>query len=71
METRFQVGDVLVRSAYKDSKSKVMRDEQRVVAIESDEHPICPQTFYTLIDFRGKVAHGLQSIMEECFEKVN
>jgi hypothetical protein len=67
---KFKVGDVLVRTAYKESKSKMMRDECKVIDIVSDEHPICPQTFYLVLDYNNKVRPGLKCVMEEAFEKV-
>lgn len=70
MKTKFEVGDVLVRSAYKDSKSKLVREECEVIDIINDGHPICPQVWYITIDSRNTPRKGLQSVMEDCFEKV-
>lgn len=68
MDAKFKAGDVLVRTAYKNLKTAYGRDEQTVVSVVSDEHPICPQIWYILRDSRGKLGTGLKCIMEECFE---
>ena len=69
MKAKFNVGDVVVRSAYKESKSAMMRDEMTIVAIVSDGHPICPQMWYVCKDYRGHVANGLASVVDKCFIK--
>lgn len=70
MKTKFEIGDVLIRSAYKDSKSRLLRDECKVIDIVSDGHPICPQVWYITIDTKDRQHKGLQSVIEECFEKI-
>lgn len=70
MKTKFNVGDVLIRSAYKEEKSKVLRDEMTVIDIISDGHPICPQVWYITRNFRGKIQNGLKKVVEDAFEKV-
>ena len=72
METKFQIGDILVRSAYKNSKSALMRDEILIVQIISDGHPICPQTWYITQNTRdGKIRSGLKCVIEDAFEKIS
>ena len=70
MQTKFQIGDVLIRSAYKDSKSKLMRDECQVLNIVCDSNPFFTSVWYITIDSKNQTRQGLQSVMEECFEKV-
>ena len=65
---KFHVGDVVVRTAYRDSKSAMMRDECTIVAVISDEHPICAQMWYVCTDYRGRRCNGLVSVMDDCFE---
>ena len=65
---KFHVGDVVVRSAYRDSKSAMLRDECTIVEIVSDEHPICAQTWYVCVDYRGRRCNGLVGVMDDCFE---
>lgn len=69
MKAKFAAGDVVVRAAYKDSKSAMMRDEMTIVEVVSDGHPICPQAWYICKDYRGRRANGLVSVMDECFIK--
>lgn len=68
---RFKVGDVIIRSAYKGCKSKVMREESKVLAIVSDGHPICPRDWYILANYKGELTRGLKSVIEDCFEKLS
>ena len=68
---KFNAGDVVVRTAYKDSKSAMMRDECTIVAVVSDEHPICSQMWYVCEDYRGRACNGLVSVMDDCFTLKN
>ena len=65
---KFHVGDVVVRSAYRDSKSAVLRDECTIVEIVSDGRPFCPQLWYICTDYRGRACNGLVGVMDDCFE---
>ena len=65
---KFNVGDVVVRTAYRDSKSAMLRDECAIVDVVSDEHPICAQMWYVCADYRGRRCNGLVSVMDGCFE---
>ena len=65
---KFHVGDVVVRSAYRDSKSAMLRDECTIVEIVSAEQPICAQTWYLWVDDRGRRCKGLLGVMDDCFE---
>lgn len=64
---KFSVGDVVVRIAYKDSKSAIMRDECTINEVVSDGHPIVPQMWYVCTNFRGQRCNGLVSVMDDCF----
>lgn len=69
MKTKFAAGDVVVREAYKDSKSAMLRDEMTIVDVVSDEHPICPKVWYVCKDCRGRIVSGLVGVVDECFIK--
>ena len=71
METKFKVGDVIIRSAYRKSSSKLMRDEQKILAIVSDEHPIKSRVWYITRSYKGELCSGLQFVIEDCFEKLS
>lgn len=64
---KFNVGDVVMRKAYRNDKSVVMRDEMTIVEIISDEHPICAQMWYVCVDYRGRRCNGLVGVMDSCF----
>lgn len=64
---KFQVSDVVVRAAYQNMKSAMMRDECTILEIVSDEHPICAQMWYVCADYRGRRCNGLVSVMDDCF----
>ena len=63
----FNVGDVIVRKAYRNDKSVVSRDECTIIDFVSDEHPICPQMWYIVRDYRGRVRNGLQGVVDDAF----
>lgn len=69
MKTKFNVGDVVVREAYKDAKSAFSRDECTILEIVSDGRPFCPQLWYICQDCSGKICSGLVGVMDECFIK--
>lgn len=64
---KFNVGNVVVREAYKNEKSAFLRDEQTIIAVESDEHPICAQMWYVCEDGCGRRRSGLVGVMDDCF----
>ena len=69
MKAKFAAGDVVVRAAYKDSKSAMMRDEMTIVEVINDEHPICPQEWYVCKNYCGSIVSGLVGVVDECFIK--
>ena len=64
---KFKVGDIVVRKAYKDEKSTFLRDEQTIVDVVSDGHPIVAQLWYICKNFRGDICNGLVGVMDKCF----
>lgn len=69
MKAKFAAGDVVVREAYKDSKSTLLRGEMTIVDVVSDEHPICPQMWYICKNCCGRIVSGLVGVVDECFVK--
>ena len=66
-KAKFKIGDTLVRTAYKNSKSAIERDEFTITEICRDDRPFCAQLWYIGKDFRGKVVNGLVSVIDNCF----
>ncbi len=64
---KFKVGDTLVRTAYKESASAVLRDEFTITEIVGDNRPFCSQLWYIGKTFRGKDVNGLVSVVDSCF----
>lgn len=64
---KFKVGDVIVREAYKDSKVSALREESTIIDFISDERPICPQMWYIVRDYRGRIKDGLQGVVDDAF----
>ena len=65
---KFREGDVVVRSAYRDHASAMMRDECTIVTIVAVGPSFCKQLWYLCKDYRGRECNGLVSVMDECFE---
>lgn len=66
-KAKFKVGDTLVRIAYKNEKSAILRDEFTITEICRDDRPFCAQLWYVGKNFRGKVVSGLVSVIDSCF----
>lgn len=66
-KTKFDVGDTLVRIAYKDSESAFIRDEFTITEICRDDRPFCAQLWYIGKDYKGKETHGLVGVVDSCF----
>lgn len=66
-QTKFRVGDRIVRTGYEWSSSERMTINE----IVSDEHPICPQIWYITTNDRGKKMNGLVSIVDGCFHLID
>ena len=64
---KFKVGDVLVRKAYRNDASIVLRDEITILEIVSDGRPFCPQLWYICKDYSGKMCNGLVGVVDGCF----
>ena len=66
---KFKAGDILVRKAYKDSKSSLLRDEIEIIKVISDGHPIVSQLWYICKDYKGKIVSGLVGVVDSAFCK--
>ena len=64
---KFNVGDTLVRSAYKNEKSAFLRDEFTITEICRDDRPFCAQLWYIGKDYKGKEINGLVGVVDSCF----
>lgn len=66
---KFNVGDVLVRSAHKNDSCAFLRDEITIEEIVSDGRPFCPQLWYICKDYKGKIVSGLVGVVDSAFCK--